>query len=39
MTGYRDDYKDDDDPGRKYSDNVTYNTNAWIGRPFNLWRT
>ena len=33
MTGYRDDYKDDDDPGRKYSDNVTYNTNAWIGRP------
>ena len=33
MNGYRDDYMDDDDPGRKYSDNANYNINAWIGRP------
>jgi hypothetical protein len=30
---YRDDYKNDNNPGRIYSDNVNQNGNAWIGRP------
>lgn len=33
MDGYQDDYTEDSEKGRIYSNNVKNNGNAWIGRP------